>query len=71
MVNNYYQKGRQNLHTAFPRKKNKMFNEYEEDEFIQQPHYRFRERMNGKNIIIEEQENYEEDPEPSREVFVL
>jgi len=48
-----------------------MFNEYEEDEFIQQPHYRFRERMNGKNIIIEEQENYEEDPEPSREVFVL
>jgi len=70
IVNNRHQNGRKSLHTALP-SKNKKFEEYKEDEFLQNPHFEFRERMNGKSIILEEHENYEEDQEPSREVFAL
>ncbi len=71
MVNNNHRKDRQSLHTAFPVKKKAIFEEFEDNEYIQHPHYRLRERMAGKNIIIEEQENFEEDQEPSREVYAL
>lgn len=71
MMKKNHRKDRQNLHTALPMQSNAIFEEFGENEYAQNPQYRFRERMAGKNIIIEEQENFEEDQEPSREVYAL
>lgn len=71
VMNKNHRKERQNLHTAFPMKSNAIFEEFGDNEYAPNPQYRFRERMAGKNIIIEEQENFEDDQEPSREVYAL
>ena len=72
IVNNNHRKERQTLHTAIPSKKNIMFEDINEEmnEYGGYPNYYLRKGMD-KNIIIEEQENYEEDQEPSREVYAL
>lgn len=63
-VNDNHRQMRQNIHTALPNKKHAIFEEFnnENAEPIENANFNFRERINRKkDIIIEEDEDYEED----------
>jgi hypothetical protein len=67
LVNNNHRNERLNIHTAMPAKNYMTFEDFNSTEEIPKaPKIGFRERMNRKkDIIIEEQEDYEEDHELS------